>query len=145
MTPRANAYDALYENLKNRFTIANDNSEYTLGEYMLMKASDKNTAAALPVAHKSSIIKSDSAVALFVSYVNDKLTIKQPPVKDKTIKAFPLRTSASAFLSAIVACSVMLCFCVVGSKIIDYTTTTADEVNITEYAPEVDTENISIA
>lgn len=145
MTTCTDAYDALYENMKNRFTVVNDNSEYTLGEYMLMKASNKNAEAALPVARKSSIVKSDSAVALFVSYVNDKLTIKEPPVKDKTIKAFPFRSSASAFLSAVVACSVMLCFCVVGSKIIDYTAATTDEANITEYAPELDTDTNTVA
>ena len=44
-------YEALYENMKKRFTVENEGSEYTLGEYMLMKA-NKNTAngSALPVA-----------------------------------------------------------------------------------------------
>ena len=36
-----NAYEALYTNMKNRFTVVNDNSEYSLGEYMLMKAGKK--------------------------------------------------------------------------------------------------------
>ena len=45
-----NAYDTLYENLKNRFTVQNDNSECTLGEYMLAKAKKTTNKSSLPVA-----------------------------------------------------------------------------------------------
>ena len=77
----ANKYDALYENLKNRFTVVNNGSEYTLGDFMLMKATKKqsdNVASNLPVATKS---KGERAVAQIISFVNDKLTIKKPPEK----------------------------------------------------------------
>ena len=140
----SNAYDALYENMKNRFTVVNDGSEYTLGEYMLMKAANKPESAKLPVATKSAVTRADNAVALFVSYVNDKLTIKQPPVKDKTIRAFPFRTSLSALLSAVVACTFTLCFGIIGARMLS-SDNTVDEASITEYAPETDINSEYIA
>lgn len=131
-------YDSLYENMKNRFTVVNEGSEYTLGDYMIMKATKKKTEAALPVAQRSTAGKGERAVAMLVSFVNDKLTIKQPPVKDKTIRAFPFRASASALLSAVVACSFVLCFTVIGAKILSLASPSVDEVSITEYAPEIE-------
>ena len=116
MTQATNNYERLYDNMKNRFTVASDNAEYTLGEYMLMKADVKKTDSALPVAMRSTATKSELAVASIVSFVSDKLTIKEMPAKDKTIKAFPLRTSASAFLSAAVACAFLLSFALIGIK-----------------------------
>jgi hypothetical protein len=138
----ASSYDTLYENLKNRYTVVNDGSEYTLGEFMLMKAKKKSDepvakSSKLPVAVKS---KSERAVAQIVSFVNDKLTIKKPPVKDKTIRAFPIRASFSAFLSAAVACSFILCFCVVGAKLLKVNTPVSGEASITECAPEIEAE-----
>ena len=130
--------------MKNRFTVVNDGSEYTLGEYMLMKAANKPENAKLPVATKNAVTRADNAVALFVSYVNDKLTIKQPPVKDKTIRAFPFRTSLSALLSAVVACTFTLCFGIIGARMLN-TDNTVDETSITEYAPETDVNSEYIA
>jgi hypothetical protein len=109
---------------------------------MLMKACKKKDEANLPVIQRSYVTKGERAVALFVNYVNDKLTIKTPPVKDKTIKAFPLRTSLSAFLTSAVACSFLLCFCLMGAKIFNFASPTVDEASILEYAPEIE-ENIS--
>jgi hypothetical protein len=135
-------YDALYENMKNRFTVESGGSEYTLGEYMLMKASKKDSSTAnLPVAVRSSRKSGDSAVLALVSYVNDKLTVKEPPVKDKTIRAFPFRASMSAFLSAAVACSFILCFSVIGARIFNLATPEQSEASITEYAPEIELQN----
>ena len=138
----ANKYDTLYENLKNRFTVVNNGSEYTLGDFMRMKASgkksEKTSSGNLPIEAKS---RGERAVAQIVSFVSDKLTIKKPPVKDKTIRSFPLRTSMSAFLSAVVTCSFVLCFCVIGAKILNLSAPTVDEAAITEYAPEIDVEN----
>ena len=135
----ANKYDALYENLKNRFTVVNNGSEYTLGDFMLMKAAKKQaeTVASknLPVQTQS---KGERAVAQIVSFVTDKLTIKNPPAKDKTIRAFPFRTSMSAFLSAVVTCSFVLCFCVIGARILNLAAPTVEEAAITEYAPEIE-------
>jgi len=116
MTQATNNYERLYDNMKNRFTVASDNSEYTLGEYMLMKADAKKADAALPVAMRSTATKSEVAVASVVSFVTDMLTIKEAPAKDKTIKAFPFRASASAFLSAAVACAFLLSFALIGIK-----------------------------
>lgn len=117
MTQTTNNYDKLYDNMKQRFTILSENNEYTLGEYMLMKANAKKTEGTnLPVAVKTAVTKSETAVTSIVSFVDDKLTIKQAPVKDKTIKAFPFHASASAFLTASVACAFVLSFALIGAR-----------------------------
>lgn len=136
MTQMTNNYDKLYENMKQRFTISSEGGEYTIGEYMLMKADVKKNDATLPVALRSTATKSEVAVANFVSFVNDKLTIKEPPVKDKTIKAFPLRASASAFLSAAVACAFVFSFALVGARALSATESTVEATNVSEQASE---------
>ena len=134
-------YEGLYENLKKRFTVESEGADYTLGDYMLMKACKKKEEANLPVVQRSYAKKSERAIAMVVDYVNDKLTIKNPPVKDKAIRAFPLRTSLSAFLTSAVACSFLLCFCLVGAKIFNFASPAVDEASIVEYAPEIE-ENV---
>ena len=131
MTQAMNNYDKLYENMKQRFTVLNENEEYSIGEYMLMKADVKKTDAALPVAMRSTATNTERAVANIVTYVNDKLTIKQAPVQEKTIKAFPFRASASAFLSAAVACSFMLSVCLIG---VNGLANTVSEAKAAEYS-----------
>ena len=131
----ATNYDNLYENMKNRLTVVNEDSEYTIGSYMLMKANRKKEEALLPVAERSTATKTERAVANVVSYINDKLTIKEPPIKDKTIRAFPFRASASAFLSAVVACAFMLSFIVVGARLLK-TNTELAEVSLSEDIPQ---------
>lgn len=131
-------YQDLYENLKNRFTVESEGKDYSLGDYMLMKATKKKEEANLPVVQRSYATKGERAVALFFDYVNNKLTIKTPPVKDKTIKTFPLRTSLSALLTSVVACSFVLSFCLVGAKMFNLTTPAVDEASIVEYAPEIE-------
>ena len=133
MTQTTNNYDKLYENMKQRFTVSQNDTTYTLGEYMLMKAdSKKSETAALPVAVMSAVSKSEVAVTNIVSFVDDKLTIKQAPVKDKTIRAFPFRASASAFLTASVACAFLLSFVLIGAKSMANQTPVANDVVITE-------------
>lgn len=133
MTQTTNNYDKLYENMKQRFTVSQNNTEYTLGEYMLMRADTKKTeTAALPVAVKTAVTRSEVAVSNIVSFVDDKLTIKQPPVKDKTIRSFPLRASASAFLTASVACAFLLSFVLIGAKTISTHEPAANDVVISE-------------
>ena len=128
MTQTTNNYDKLYENMKQRFTVSQNDTAYTLGEYMLMKADGKKSeSAALPVA-----VMSEVAVTNIVSFVDDKLTIKQAPVKDKTIRAFPFRASASAFLTASVACAFLLSFVLIGAKSMANQTPVANDVVITE-------------
>ena len=128
MTQTTNNYDKLYENMKQRFTVSQNDTAYTLGEYMLMKADGKKSEnTALPVA-----VMSEVAVTNIVSFVDDKLTIKQAPVKDKTMRAFPFRASASAFLTASVACAFLLSFVLIGAKSMANQTPVANDVVITE-------------
>ena len=103
----ATVYENLYNNMKNRFTVVSENSEYTLGEYMLIKAGKKQENSKLPATRSSS---QDGGVVAFVKYVNDKLTVKAPAVKDKTIRSFPFRTAAAAFASALITCSLLISF-----------------------------------
>ena len=104
MTTVSNPYDALYTNLKNRFTVIYDNSECTVGDYMRLKAG-KNANATLPSA---SFVQDNRMVTAFINYMNDKLTLKNAPRKDETIKRFPVRTSMSAVLSAAAACALVM-------------------------------------
>ena len=104
MTAVMNPYDALYTNLKNQFTVIYNGSECTVGDFMLMKA-NKRAESNLPIVSEGAKTVS---IASIVEYVNDKLTVKNAPVKDKTIRSFPLRTSLSAMLSATAACALVL-------------------------------------
>ena len=103
MAAIVNPYDNLYTNLKNKFTVVNDGAEYTLGDFMLMKAGKKS--------QKNEIISlkanESHAMANVISFMNDKLTAKLPAIKEKTIKRFPLRTSFSAVLSAVAAAALV--------------------------------------
>ena len=133
MTQTTNNYDKLYNNMKQRFTVSQNDTEYTLGEYMLMRADSKKTeTTALPVAVQTAVTRSEVAVSNIVSFVDDKLTIKQPPVKDKTIRAFPFRASASAFLTASVACAFLLSFVLIGAKSMNNQKPVANDTVITE-------------
>lgn len=104
-----NVYEKLYSNMKNRFTVINENCEYTLIDAMLIKAEKKSTnnAKSMLPAVKSNI-SGTNAITTFFRYVNDKLVIKTPPEKDKIIKKFPFRTSFAALCSAIVICAVII-------------------------------------
>ena len=137
MTQRTNSYDKLYENMKQRFTVSINENEYTLGEYMLMKADGRRSEDALPVSvNNTAVAKTETAVANIVSFVNDKLTVKQTPVKDRTIKKFPFRATASAFLTAAVACAFVLTFALIGAKSLDTSVSVANDVSIMEQIPE---------
>ena len=103
MATSMNAYDRLYSNMKTRFTVVNGNNEYSLGEYMLLKAGKKKEASSLPAT--ANTLKQPSAVRSFISYVNDKLMVKEAPTKDKVIRAFPFRTTAAAVISALLVCT----------------------------------------
>ena len=110
-------YDKLYNNMVRKFTVEKDNTDYNLGDYMLMKAkAKKNEMTALesdsklPVAHDN---KTGALTTVF-SYVNDKLTVKKAPVRNKTIRSFPFRTSISAFCSALVVCVLVVSCCLFG-------------------------------
>ena len=106
MATITNPYDALYTNLKNRFTVISDGRECTVAEFMLEKAGKKRAnESALTVAGTTASTRS---INTFMDYVNDKLTVKSRPAKDITIRKFPIRASVSAMLSAVAACALVL-------------------------------------
>ena len=103
-----NVYDNLYNNIKNKFTVEEKNCEYTLGGYMLMKANEnRKSGSNLPVA---TLRHENRVVSAIVNYISDKLTVKEAPEKDKTLKAFPFRSSIAAFLSAVLLCTVVFTY-----------------------------------
>lgn len=110
----AMTYEKLYTNMVKKFTVENDNTDYKLGEYMLMKARAKKEAALTAVSGEKSALpvlrngKDTTAIAAIFSYVNDKLTVKEAPIRDKTIRSFPFRTSITAFCSALVVCALVV-------------------------------------
>ena len=125
-----NVYDNLYKNLKNRFTVEKDNAEYTLGEYMLMKARvAKNTGKDLAVVPA---YNRPNAIVNVMNYVNDKLTVKRAPEKDKTLRAFPFRTSVAAFLSSVLVCTVVFTYGILTIKNISATDGTPAVVEVEE-------------
>ena len=99
-----NPYDALYTNLKTQFIVIYQGTECSVGDCMRRKA-NKQPESSLPIVTTSAKTTSLSTI---VEYVNDKLTVKQAPVKDQTIRKFPIRTSVSALLSATAACALVL-------------------------------------
>lgn len=101
------AYETLYNNMKTKFTVVSENNEYTLGEYMSKKANSDTNSPKLPAARNDSQAHTLSAI---FSYVNEKLTVKKPPVREKVMRKFPLRTTAAAFLTGIVGCALMLTY-----------------------------------
>ncbi len=138
MTVTNNVYDNLYNNIKNRFTVeSDDGKEYTLGDYMLMRANAKKENTSLPV----QVVNRDmSAVSTIISYVSDKLTVKAPPVKDRTIKAFPFRTSISAFLCSALMCTLVFAYGLVAFNNVNQKDTAASNVE-TEQTEDVTEEN----
>ena len=138
MNETIDRYDQLLNNMKNRFTVENNGNDCTLGEYMLMKANAKKQVTALTATKTTAVtaVKSERAVSAILTYVNDKLTIKTPPAKDKTIRAFPFRASASAFLSAAVACAFLFSFCLIGAKLLGVSSDSSGEVSTTEYSED---------
>ena len=131
-------YEILLDTMKNRFTVAGESGDCTLGEYMLLKANEKKEVRALTVAGSNAIIMKDrAALPAMVSYVNDKLIIKTPPVKDKTIKSFPVRTSASAFLSAAVACAFIFSFGIIGVRVLGLSGNVSPEASVVEYSEDL--------
>jgi len=102
-----NVYDTLYNNMKQRFTVVSGENEYTLGGYMKMKANESKENRNLPATVAS---HRPAALGTFLNYMNKKLTVKQQPAPEKTIKAFPFRTAFSAACSALVVCTLMFSF-----------------------------------
>jgi hypothetical protein len=94
----ANAYEKLYDKMKTRFTVVKNGSEYTLGEYMALKAKHS--------AQGKSENRTSSRSSSILTYVSEKLTKD----KSKESHAFPLRSIASACLSLVVICGLVFSF-----------------------------------
>ena len=107
-----NKYEALYKNMQKHFTIEKDGDSYTLGAYMRKRANESSTEQNLPVAIKEN---SGAALRSIVNYVNDKLTVKRTPATERTMRAFPLRTSLAACLSAVLICTLMFSYALMQS------------------------------
>ncbi len=144
-----NVYENLYKNIQDRMTIVDGQKEYNLADYMLMQVNKETLEAevaattSLPVVAKNYAAAGEKALAVVVSYVNDKLTVKEPPVRDKTIRAFPFRASASALLSAVACCALVLSIGIVGMSSIK---NNADSISETDYHIEdVDTVYTDVA
>ena len=130
MAHATNNYEKLYTSMKENLTVAN--SEYTLGEYMLMKAAAKKSEASLPVAMRPSATRSERTVAAVCNYIEDKLTVKKTPQSDTVIRSFPIRTAASAFLSAIVVCTFIVSFGIIGNSLRKPKTTNIQTLEVVE-------------
>ncbi len=106
MSTVTNPYDALYTNLKNRFTVVNGGVECSVADYMLMKAGKQKNASNLPTEVKRGSL--EMSMGAFISFMNEKLTVKNPPVKDRTLKRFPIKSTFSAMLSAVAVCALVI-------------------------------------
>lgn len=108
MTSVKNPYDTLYNNLKDKFTVVCEGCDCTLGDYMLIKAGKAQTSESnLPAPICS---ENTSSVASIVDYVAAHFTVKEAPVREKTIRRFPLRSSISALFTAAAACALVFSF-----------------------------------
>lgn len=105
MAMTENAYEALYRNMKNRFTVVSGSNEYTLGGYMRMKAREKEENTALPMDIQ---VNRQTALRSIASYINEKLLVKELPAPEKATRAFPFRAALSALCSALLLSSVVL-------------------------------------
>ena len=108
MNTVANPYDALYTNLKTKYTVVHNGVECTVGDFMLMKAGKSSAVHTTLPAETVKTIDRQPVIANLMNYVNDKLAVKNPPQKDVTLKRFPLKASLSAMLSAVAACALII-------------------------------------
>ncbi len=107
MAMTENAYEVLYRNMKNRFTVVSGNNEYTLGGYMRMKAKERTENTALPMDIQAT---HPTALRTIASYINEKLLVKELPAPEKTTRAFPFRAALAALCSALLLSSVVISF-----------------------------------
>ena len=106
MTTTANPYESLYSSLKANFTYTEDGYECTLGESMLIRAgaNEESSSSTLALAR---VAPRKNAVNAIVSYVSTQLSVADAPVRNKTLRRFPLKTSMSAAFSAVAACALV--------------------------------------
>ena len=112
---QAMTYEKLYSNMVKNFTVEKDNTDYTLGDYMLMKAQAKRNAMTVAANTSLAVAETKSAsLSTVFSYIGEKLKVKKAPQKDKTIRRFPLRASFTALCSATIVCALVVCCTVFG-------------------------------
>ena len=112
---QAMTYDKLYTNMVKNFTVEKDNTDYTLGDYMLMKAQAKRNAMTVAANNSLAVAETKStSLSTVFSYIGEKLKVKKAPVKDKTMRKFPLRSSLTALCSATIVCALVVCCAVFG-------------------------------
>ena len=137
MASITNPYDALYTNLKNAFTVEYKGASVSVADFVLAKAgksSVQSTALTVQARENHSIVN-------VLSLVNDKLTLKVAPKRDETLTKFPIRTSASAIMSAVAACAIVF-GCTVFSlsgKLANTTPYTADAEDYSDVSAELNT------
>lgn len=137
MATITNPYDALYTNLKNAFTVEYKGASVSVADFVLAKAgksSVQSTALTVQARENHSIVN-------VLSLVNDKLTLKVAPKRDETLTKFPIRTSASAIMSAVAACAIVF-GCTVFSlsgKLANTTPYTADAEDYSDVSAELNT------
>lgn len=128
MTTTANPYEALYSSLKANFTYTEDGYECTLGESMLIQAGAKEESSSSTLA-LAKVAPRKSAVNAIVTYVSTQLSVADAPIRNKTLRRFPLRTSMSAAFSAVAACALVFSFGIFalkgGNTVADYTADTS--------------------
>ena len=101
-----NPYDALYTNLKNKFTVVKNGEECSVADFMMMKAGKQKATSNLPTEIRRHPI--ENSMNAFMSFMNEKLTVSNPPIKDKTLKRFPIRSAFSAMFSAVAVCALVI-------------------------------------
>jgi len=114
-------YNELYTKMVSKFTIEKNDRDYKLGEYMLAKAQKRKATALVSKAEAKEnlpmpVSASESRLTALISYVQEKLTVKEAPIKNKTIRKFPIRSSLTAFGSAMVVCSLVIVSAFFGLK-----------------------------
>ena len=104
-----------FSNMVKNFTVEKDNTDYTLGDYMLMKAKAKRNAMTVAAGTSLAVANSSStSLTTVFSYIGEKLKVKKAPERDKTMRKFPFRASFTALCSATVVCALVVCCTIFG-------------------------------
>lgn len=94
----ANAYDKLYNNMKNKFTVVKNDTEYTLGEYMALKAEN--------ALNKRNANNETRITSTLFAYLGEKMNASGT----NRSHAFPLKSLASACLCLMVVSALFFSF-----------------------------------
>ncbi len=137
MNATCTAYQDLYMQLKQQFTVEADGKDYTLGEYMQQRALVRKESAPLAVRPAR---PANAAMVRFGEFLSEKLTVRTPPVKDKTMRRFPLRTSFSTALAAVTLCGLLFSFAFLGAR----AALPQNEAPVMEEQPEPETETAEL-